>query len=139
MAENKTQKTRESVSAFIESVPNEAKRRDARTLLKIMRELTGEMPVMWGASIVGFGAYHYKYESGREGDMPITGFSPRKAATAVYIMTGFAGSEALLAKLGPHSTGKACLYIKKLSDVDQSVLRKLIARSVAAMRKKYPA
>jgi hypothetical protein len=101
-----------------------------------MQNATGEKPKMWGPSIIGFGSYHYKYESGREGDQPLVGFSPRKPATVLYIMTGFRDSETLLAKLGKHSTGKSCLYIKKLADVDQKALEALVVKSVAAMRAK---
>ena len=103
-----------------------------------MQSATGEKPKMWGPSIIGFGSYHYMYESGREGDMPLAGFSPRKAATVVYGMTGFSDSEALRAKLGKHTTGRGCLYIKKLADVDQKVLETLILKSVAAKRVGHP-
>jgi hypothetical protein len=92
---------------------------------------------MWGPSIVGFGSYHYKYESGREGDMPLAGFSPRKAATVLYVTKEFSGSEALLSKLGKHTIGGGCLYIKKLADVDQTVLETLVAKSAAARRARY--
>jgi hypothetical protein len=103
-----------------------------------MRSATGEKPKMWGPSIVGFGSYHYKYESGREGDTPLVGFSPRKAAAVLYGVTGSSDSDALLAKLGNHSTGKGCLYIKKLSDVDRKVLEAMVAKSVAAKRARHP-
>jgi hypothetical protein len=99
-----------------------------------MQSASGEEPTMWGPSIVGFGSYHYTYDSGREGDMPLVAFSPRKAATVLYSAIGSSGSEALLAKLGKHTTGKGCLYIKRLADVDQEVLEALIVKSVAAMR-----
>ena len=135
MAELKTKRTRESVQAFIAGIEDESRRADARAVLKIMREATGEKPQMWGPSIVGFGSYHFKYESGREGDWFLTGFSPRKQALTIYIMAGFAKYESLMAKLGKHTTGKSCLYIKKLADVDPSVLRKLIEQSVAHLRK----
>src|SRR5436190_24395537 len=117
MAENKTKPTRVSVSAFIDALTDETRRADAKVLVKLMQSATGEKPKMWGPSIIGFGSYHYKYDSGREGDIPLVGFSPRKVASVLYIMTGFSDSEALRAKLGKHSTGKACLYIKKLADV----------------------
>jgi hypothetical protein len=107
---------------------------DAMALVKLMQRATGEKPKMWGPSIIGFGSCHYKYESGREGDTPLAGFSPRKAATVLYGVTGFSDSEALLAKLGKHTMGKGCLYIKKLADVDQKVLEALVAKSVAAKR-----
>lgn len=134
MAENKTKPTSVSVDSFIDQLADEAKRADAKALVKLMRELTGEPPKMWGPSIIGFGTYHYKYDSGREGDMPVAGFSPRKAAIVIYIMTGASGSEALLTKLGKHTIGKSCLYIKKLADVDQEVLKTLIVRSIADIR-----
>jgi len=134
MPENKTKATKLSVAAFIDALPDETKRADAKALVKLMQTATGEKPAMWGPSIIGFGSYHYKYDSGREGDMPLAGFSPRKAATVLYIMTGLCDSQALLAKLGKHTTGKACLYVKKLADVDQKVLEALVVKSVAAMR-----
>jgi hypothetical protein len=135
MAENKTKPTKLSVPAFIAAVADPARRADSKTLIKLMQSATGEKPKMWGSSIVGFGSYHYKYESGREGDMPLVGFSPRKTAMALYSMGGFSGSEALRAKLG--SAEKGCLYIKKLADVDRNALETLIVKSVGAMRKKY--
>ena len=132
MADNKTKPTKLSVAAFIEALPDQNKRADAKALIKLMQSATGEKPKMWGPSIVGFGNCHYVYESGRQGDMPLTGFSPRKAATVLYGLTGFGEAEALLVKLGKHTTGKGCLYIKKLADVDQRVLEALVAKSVAA-------
>ena len=134
MAENKTKPTQVSASAFIDAITDETKRADAKALVKLMQSATGEEPKMWGPSIIGFGSCPYKYESGREGVMPLAGFSPRKAATVVYDMTGFGESEALRAKLGKHTTGRSCIYIKKLADVDQKVLQKLILKSVAAKR-----
>jgi hypothetical protein len=119
MADNKTKPTEISVAAFIAGITDETRRVDAQALVKLMQSATGEKPKMWGPSIVGFGSYHYKYDSGREGDMPLAGFSPRKAATVLYGVTGAGDSEALLAKLGKHTTGKGCLYIKKLGDVDK--------------------
>ena len=138
MAGNKTSLTKLSVTAFIDALPNQTQREDARALVKLMQNATGEKPKMWGPSIIGFGTYHYTYDSGREGDMPLAGFSPRKAATVLYNLTGFSDSEALLAKLGKHTTGKACLYIKSLTDVDPKVLETLVIKSVAAMRARYP-
>ena len=138
MAENKTKPTKSSVATFIDELTDETRRADAKALVKLMQSATGEKPKMWGPSIIGFGSYHYRYESGREGDMPLAGFSPRKAATVLYIMTGFSGSEALLATLGKHTTGKACLYIKKLADVDQKVLETLVLTSVAAKQSRSP-
>src|SRR3982074_2538336 len=117
MAGNKTKPTKLSVAAFIDTLTDQTKRADAETLVKLMRSAAGEKPKMWGPSIIGFGSYHYKYDRGREGDMPLIGFSPRKPATVLYGMTGFSDSETLLAKLGKHTTGKGCLYIKKLADV----------------------
>ena len=137
MADNKTKPTKVSVSAFIDALTDETKRADAKVLVKLMQSATGEKPKMWGPSIIGFGSYHYTYESGREGDMPIAGFSPRKAATVVYGLTGFSDSEALRAKLGKHTTGVGCLYIKKLADVDQKVLQTLITKAVAAKRAEH--
>ena len=134
MADNKTKPTRSSVSAFISALSDETRRADAKVLLKVMQRATGEKPRMWGPSIVGFGSYHYSYETGREGDMPLAGFSPRKAAIVLYVMTGFSDCKRLLAKLGKHTTGKVCLYVKKLADVDQEVLETLVVKSVAAMR-----
>ena len=138
MADNKTKPTKVSVATFIEALTDQSKRADAKALVKLMQRATGEKPKMWGPSIIGFGCYHYTYDSGREGDMPLIGFSPRKAATVLYNMAGFSDSKALLAKLGKHTTGKGCLYIKKLADVDQQVLEALIVKSVAAMRARYP-
>ncbi len=135
MAENKTKPTQLSVAEFIAGVADPVRRADAKALIKLMQSATGEKPKMWGPSIVGFGSYHYKYESGREGDMPLISFSPRKTAMALYNMGGFSGSEALRAKLG--SAEKGCLYIKKMAEVDQKELETLIVKSVEAMRKKY--
>lgn len=136
MAENKTKPTQLSVTAFIDSLADPIRRADAKALVKLMQSAAGEKPKMWGPSIIGFGSYHYKYDSGREGDMPLIAFSPRKAAVVLYSMIAFSGSAALLAKLGKHTTGKGCLYIKKLSDVDQQVLQAMIQKSLAASRAK---
>ena len=130
MAELKTKQTKASVSAFLNGIGDPKKRKDAKTVAKMMREITGKAPKMWGPGIVGYGTYHYKYATGREGDWFLTGFSSRKQALTLYIMSGFYGDEPLLKKLGKYKTGKACLYIKKLEDVDQGTLRKLIERSV---------
>ncbi len=137
MADNKTKPTQLSVRAFIDALTNETRRADAEVLVKLMQSATGEKPKMWGPSIIGFGSYHYKYESGREGDMPLAGFSPRKAATVLYGLTGSSGSETFLANLGKHTTGKGCLYIRNLADVDQKVLAALIVKSVTATRARY--
>jgi hypothetical protein len=136
MAENKTQPTKVSVPAFLDAC-DEARREDAMALAKLMQKVTGDEPSMWGPSIVGFGSYHYVYESGREGDMPIVGFSPRKAANVLYGAIGFDGAEALLGKLGKHTTGKGCLYIKKLADVDGKVLETLLETAVAATKARH--
>ena len=138
MADNKTKPTKLSVAAFIDALTDETRRADAKALVRLMQSATGEKPKMWGPSIIGFGIYHYSYESGREGDMPLAGFSPRKAATVVYGITEFSESEVLLAKLGKHTTGRGCLYIKKLADVDQNVLETLVLKSVAARRARHP-
>ena len=138
MAENKTKPTEVSVSAFIEAITDETKRADAKAVVKLMQSASGEKPKMWGPSIIGFGSVHYKYGSGREGDMPVIAFSPRKAASVLYGAIGFDGAEKLLAKLGKHTTGKGCLYIKKLSDVDQKVLQTLVAKSLAAKHARHP-
>ena len=136
MAENKTKPTELSVSAYIEAIPDETKRADAKALVRLMQNASGEKPKMWGPAIVGFGSIHYTYDSGREGDMPLIAFSPRKAATVLYGAIGFDGAEKLLAKLGKHTTGKGCLYIKKLSEVDLKVLEAMLAKSLAAKRVK---
>ena len=138
MTENKTKPTQLSVAAFIDALTDQTRRADAKALVKLMQSVTAEKPKMWGPSIIGFGSYHYKHDSGREGDIPIVGFSPRKAATVLYNVGGFSGSEALRAKLGKHSTGKGCLYIKTLAEVDQQVLETLVLKSVGAMRARYP-
>ncbi len=134
MAENKTKPTKLSVAAFIAAITDSTKRADARALVKLMQSATREKPQMWGPSIIGFGSYHYRYDSGREGDMPLIAFSPRKAATVLYGLTGARDSKSLLTKLGKHTTGKGCLYIKKLTDVDQEVLQSMIAKSLAARK-----
>lgn len=138
MAEIKTKKTKASVTSFITSIEDEKKRRDAKELLKIFKEVTGLPAAMWGESLVGFGSYHYKSErSTQEGDWPLTAFSPRKHNLTVYLMPGFSEYGALLKKFGPHTTGSSCLYFKRLSDIDVPTLRKLIERSVKDMKKKY--
>jgi uncharacterized protein DUF1801 len=137
MTENKTKPTKSSVSAFVNSLTDETRRADAKTLVKLLQSATGEKPTMWGPAIIGFGSYHYVYDTGREGDMPLVGFSPRKAATVLYINMSFSGAKALLSKLGKHSAHGTCLNIKKLADVDRKVLEQLIVKSVAARRKKH--
>lgn len=137
MAELKTKKNDASVMDFLQSVENEQRRTDSLRLLEIMTEVTGEEPVMWGPSIVGFGSYHYTYESGREADWMLTGFSPRKQALTAYIMAGFDRYDDLMARLGKYTTGKSCLYLKKLDDVDESILRELISASCTHLKTKY--
>ena len=134
MAEIKTRPTDKSVEDFLNRDRDERRRRDSFQILKLMREVTLLEPQMWGDSIVGFGSYHYKYSSGREGDMPLIGFSPRKQDLTLYLMMGFEQFELLLARLGKHRLGKACLYIKKLEDVDLQVLRELARLSFEHMR-----
>jgi hypothetical protein len=134
MAENKTRPTDHDVVDFLNSVDHKTRRQDGFTLLEIMKDVTGEEPVMWGSSIIGFGSYHYQYESGREGDMPLVGFSPRKQSMTLYIMPGFDDYEDMLDDLGKHRTGKSCLYVNKLADVDEKVLRRLIKRSYEHMK-----
>lgn len=137
MAEPKTKPTKQSVAAFLTKVADATKREDAKTLIAMMKDATKQEPVMWGTSIIGFGTYRYKYASGREGDWPIVGLSPRKQNLTVYIMPGFDEFEDLLAKLGKHSTGSSCLYIKRLADIDVPTLKKIVVKSVAKMKKKY--
>jgi len=137
MAKNKTVANNEDVENFLSNIENDQKRIDAFELLKLMKDITKEIPKMWGNSIVGFGEYHYVYESGREGDMFLTGFSPRKQDITIYIMTGFGKYKQKLIKLGKHRIGKSCLYIKKLENVDQDNLKELITDSVERMIEKY--
>ena len=139
MATLKTARNDASVDAYLQTVENESRREDCRTVIDIMMRVTGEAPAMWGPSIIGFGSYHYRYDSGREGDFFLTGVAPRKQALTVYIMPGFSSYDGLMAKLGKHKTGRSCLYIRKLEDVDLDLLEKLIAKSVAWMREKYHA
>ena len=131
MAGDKTKTTKASVAGFIDAMADQSRRKDAKALVKLMQNAAGEKPKMWGPSIIGFGSYHYTYDSGREGDMPVVAFSPRKAATVLY---GLSDAEALLPKLGKHTRGKGCVYIKKLGDVDQKVLEAMVVKCVAARR-----
>ena len=133
MAELITQPNDQSVEDFLNSVADGTKRQDSFTILELLKQETGLEPVMWGDSIIGFGTYRYKYASGRQGEWFLTGFSPRVRNLTLYIMSGFEGYHDLLNKLGKHSTGKSCLYIKKLEDVDQDVLRELVGKSVQHM------
>ena len=139
MAGAKTKPTAASVDKHLAAVATDAQRADAHSLIALMRRVTREEPKMWGPSIIGFGTYHYRYESGREGDAALAGFAIRKSDLTVYITAGFDGQEALLATLGKHKVSKACLYIKRLSDIDLKILAKLVSRSVAEMKRRYPA
>ena len=134
MAELKTQPTSASVSAFLDAIPNEQRRADCRAVLKVMQHATKNKPVMWGSSIVGFGRYHYKYASGRQGDWFLVGFSPRKTDLTLYLMGGLHHHAARLKRLGKHTTGKGCLYIKRLSDVNLEVLADMVAAAVLDLR-----
>jgi hypothetical protein len=139
MAANKTQPTEVSVEAFIAAVPSEARRADAQALIEIMGKVTGAAPKMWGPSIVGFGSYHYKYDSGREGDMPVAAFSPRAAASVLYLTTGFDGAKELIARFGKQAGDKkGCIYVKSLAAADRGALEAFIAQSVAARRAAHP-
>lgn len=137
MAEQKTTETDADVGAFIDGIEDEGKRQDARRVCEMMAEITGEPPRLWGAAIVGFGRVHYRYESGREGDWFVVGFSPRKRNLTLYIMPGFEAYAGLMTRLGKHKTGKSCLYVNRLADVDESALRALVAASAQWMRAKY--
>ena len=134
MAEAKTKPTKASVDKFIKSQPDAQVREDCTVISKLMSEATGEPPKMWGPAIIGFGTYHYKYASGREGDMPIIGFSPRKQNLTLYVWMGFEEDANLWKKLGKYTTSKSCLYIKRLSDVDLPTLKKLIKASVKRLK-----
>lgn len=136
--EAKTKPTEVSVAAFIAAVENPQRRADAETLCALFEEISGEPPLMWGPSIIGFGRYHYRYASGHEGDAPRLGFSPRKAQTVVYILPGFQGWESFVARLGKVKTSVACLYINRLDQIDLGVLRELAVASLAEMRERYP-
>jgi len=135
--ELKTKVNKSSVEGFLNSVKDEQKREDSFKILEMMKKITKEEPKMWGPSIVGFGSYHYKYASGHEGDMCMIGFSPRKQSLTLYIMVGSDRFKSLMKKLGKYKTSVACLYIKKLEDVDQKVLKKIIAESFKYMNIKY--
>ncbi|HYG40333.1 MAG TPA: DUF1801 domain-containing protein [Cytophagales bacterium] len=137
MAEQKTKPTEESVIKFLEDVEDEKKRKDSYHIVKLMQAATGQAPKMWGTNIVGFGSYHYKYNSGHEGVAPLVGFSPRKQSISLYLMAGFTEHENLLEQLGKHKVGKGCLYISKLEDVNIKVLSSLIKNSVEFLQKKY--
>ncbi|SMF00182.1 protein of unknown function (DU1801) [Cellulosimicrobium cellulans J1] len=132
-SENKTQPTDADVEAYLASVEHPVRRRDARRLVELLSRVTGERPRLWGPSIVGFGSYHYRYPSGREGDTAAAGFSPRKAATTVYLMDGVDAHADLLERLGPHTVGKGCLYLKDLDAVDLAVLEEVVRRSYTTL------
>ena len=138
MAELKTKKNKSSIEEFLNAVEDDKKREDSFKIHQIMQEITGDEGSMWGASIVGYGSYHYKYASGQEGDWMATGFSPRKNAITLYIMSGFNKFDDLMSKLGNYKTGKSCLYVKRLEDIDENVLKELIAESVKYIKKIYP-
>lgn len=138
MSQLKTQKNKASVKAFLDAVENEKRRKDAQTVLKLMKQVTGLRPQMWGTSIIGFGSYRYQNTSGRKGEWFLTGLSPRKQALTVYIMSGFSSYDTLLKRLGKFKTGRSCLYINKLEDIELSVLEQLVAESFSYMREKYP-
>jgi hypothetical protein len=137
MAEQKTKPTEQSVEAFLNQVSDEETREDCFAIIKLMTKVTGQPPKMWGPSIVGFGKYHYKYESGHEGEICLVGFSPRKQSLSLYVLAGFPGRDDLLKKLGKHKAGKGCLYIKKLEDIDLGVLENLIIKTIDYLKKKY--
>jgi len=139
MAENKTKPTRQRVAAFIAAVEPAERRSDCRALVTMLKAITKSSPTMWGPSIVGFGTYHYTYASGREGDFFLAGFSPRKQDLTIYVMAGFDRYPSLMEKLGKYKTGKSCLYVKRLADIDLSVLKKLVTESVRHMKQAYPA
>lgn len=134
---NKTQPTDASPRAFVEAIEHPVRRQDGLTLLSLFSRVTGLEPVMWGPSIIGYGRYHYKYDSGREGDFMLTGFSPRKAALSLYVMSGFANRSDQLERLGKHKTGRGCLYVNKLADIDMKVLEEMIRDDIAYMRANY--
>ena len=137
MTENKTKATGASVTSYLANIEDAVRRKDCEALVKLLTKATNQKSKMWGSSIIGFGSYHYKYDSGREGDSCITGFSSRKGDISIYLTGGFAGRDELLANLGKHKTGKGCLYIRRLSDVDLNILEQLIAASFADRKRRY--
>ena len=138
MSKLKTRPTKVSVEKHLAAIPNEEQRKDARRLVALMLKITKQEPIMWGPSIVGFGSYHYKYASGHEGDMALAGFAVRGRDLVVYTAESFEGRDAVLARLGEHKTGKVCVYIRRLANVDLKVLEKLVAESVADTMSRYP-
>jgi hypothetical protein len=137
MAENKTKATEMSVQSYLSNIEDESRRKDCEALTKLMSKATKQEPKMWGTSIVGFGSYHYRYDSGREGEAPVAGFSSRKGDITLYLASGFPRQEELLTKLGKHNTGKGCLYIRKLNDVDLKTLEQLIVESYAERKRNH--
>lgn len=137
MAEPKTKPTDASVAHFLDAIEDEARREDCKTVAQLMKKVTKSEPKMWGTGIVGFGAYRLKYAGGQEADWPLVGFAPRKQNLVLYIMSGFDSYDGLMARLGKHKTGKSCLYLNRLADVDQKVLKTLIEDSVQHMKAKY--
>jgi hypothetical protein len=137
MAENKTKESAASVESYLSAIEDKARRKDCEALARLMAKAAKHPPKMWGSSIVGFGSYHYKYESGREGDMCLVGFSSRKGQISVYGLTAAHGHDELISKLGRHKAGKGCLYIKSLSDIDLKVLEKLIADAASAKKREH--
>lgn len=137
MSDLKTKPTDASVSAYLDAIPDKARRADCRTILEMMQRITGEPARMWGKSMVGFGSYHYVYDSGREGDWFLTGFAARKNDLTLYVMAGFDRYDELMQKLGKFKTGKSCLYIKRLADIDPAVLEELVTASVQHMEARY--
>jgi len=138
MAKNKTIETKNSVAAFLKTITDEKKRKDFSVIISLITEHTGLEPKMWGTSIVGFGSYHYIYESGREGDAPLTGIAPRTNAIVIYLTASFDKREELLSKFGKYKSSKGCIYIQNLEDIDTAILIKMIKNSIAYYRKKYP-
>jgi len=136
-SDNKTTPSAAPVDEFLNSIGHETRRADGFALLELFNRITGLKPKMWGPSIIGYGRYHYQYESGREGDFLITGFSPRKNALSIYIMPGYRDMSEILARLGKHKTGKSCLYINKLADIDLSVLEEIVLDGIAYMKTNY--
>jgi hypothetical protein len=138
MAKNKTTETNRSVTEFVNKVANEVKREDSFKLIKIFKSITGFEPKMWGPTIIGFGSFHYKYESGHEGDAPLAAFSPRKDSIVLYFATEYKNRELLLSQLGKHKSSKSCVYVKKLSDIDLKILERMIVNSMTYTIKLYP-
>ncbi len=139
MPEQKTKMTNASVPAYLAAIEDVQRREDCKVLITLMSKVTGQKPKMWGTSIVGFGSYHYKYESGREGDSCLVGLSSRKGDISLYFVGEFEGRESLLAQLGKHKTAKACLYVKRVADIKLPVLEKLVGASVAERKRRHPA